>query len=114
MFYLGRTGEPLIDEDFEAWDYGPVVPSIYHKTKFYGNKPIKKDIFICRNGLSEADERFIENIYDVLKGKTASQLVSISHIKGGAWYKKYNPKVNGIIIPQQDILEEYNEHYARE
>ena len=28
-WHLGFTGEPLFDEDIEAWQYGPVVPSIY-------------------------------------------------------------------------------------
>ena len=37
---LGVTGEPLIDERFEAWQYGPVVPSIYHQFKAFGRRPI--------------------------------------------------------------------------
>jgi uncharacterized phage-associated protein len=26
-YYVAITGQPLIDEDFEAWKYGPVAPS---------------------------------------------------------------------------------------
>ncbi|RWO77206.1 type II toxin-antitoxin system antitoxin SocA domain-containing protein [Mesorhizobium sp.] len=33
MFYLGRTGEPLVSGHFEAWDYGPVHPDLYHRVK---------------------------------------------------------------------------------
>lgn len=33
----------IIDEDFEAWVHGPVIPDIYHKYKEFGYSPIKLD-----------------------------------------------------------------------
>ena len=30
-FWLALTKKRLFDEQFEAWRYGPVVPSIYHE-----------------------------------------------------------------------------------
>jgi len=29
-WYLGFTGEPLLNEGIQAWEYGPVIPSLYH------------------------------------------------------------------------------------
>lgn len=37
---LGATATPLINEQIEAWQYGPVVKSIYDVAKQYGNRPI--------------------------------------------------------------------------
>ena len=37
---LGATGSPLINEQVEAWQYGPVVKSIYDVAKHYGNRPV--------------------------------------------------------------------------
>lgn len=35
--FLRKTGEKLItDEDFEAWQWGPVIRSVYEKFKIYG------------------------------------------------------------------------------
>lgn len=28
--YYRRNGTPLFEEEFEAWKYGPVVPSVYY------------------------------------------------------------------------------------
>jgi len=39
-WWFGATGEPLIEEQIEAWQYGPVVPSLYEATKNFGNQSI--------------------------------------------------------------------------
>ena len=41
-WHLGLTGDPLIKENVEAWRYGPVVPSIYHDLKIFGNNAITR------------------------------------------------------------------------
>jgi len=38
---LAITDQPLITERVEAWRYGPVIPSVYHSFKMYGNRPIE-------------------------------------------------------------------------
>ena len=37
---LGIYGRPLLDEDVQAWQYGPVVPSIYHRLKGFRSAPV--------------------------------------------------------------------------
>ena len=39
-WHLAVTGEPLLDENVEAWPYGPVVPTVYHEFKKDGNSTI--------------------------------------------------------------------------
>lgn len=40
---LALLKEPLINEDFEAWVHGPVLPALYHQYKAFGWKPIERD-----------------------------------------------------------------------
>ena len=44
---LGILETPLINEDVEAWKYGPIIPSIYYAFKKYVQKKVMhpKNIF---------------------------------------------------------------------
>lgn len=37
---LALTNERLFDETIEAWQHGPVIPSVYHEFKHYRSDPI--------------------------------------------------------------------------
>src|SRR5437868_3452952 len=39
-YHMVKYNEPLIKESFEAWKFGPVVPTIYENFKLYGSHPI--------------------------------------------------------------------------
>jgi len=110
MVHLGRTGEPLVDEDFEAWMYGPVIPSLYKKLSFFGNSKIK-NIFNTVDTPSSYD-KIIKSIYDSFGKKEAWELSRLTHSPKGAWVKNYNPEINRT-IPNADILKEYKERQKK-
>ncbi len=41
---LALTGEPLIRERVEAWDYGPVIRALYGELKVFGSGAITKNL----------------------------------------------------------------------
>lgn len=107
MIYTGTNQERLIDEDFEAWDYGPVIPSLYHRCKSFGSKPVP-DIFWGVRNIDDTDEaEIIEDAWHNLRGRTPGQLVENTHWEHGAWAKHYAPGARGITIPTGDMIEEY-------
>ena len=62
MYHLGLCeGEPLINDGFQAWDYGPVDSELYHHAKGFGADFVH-NIFHAYKG---ADER--ESEYHLLK-----------------------------------------------
>ncbi len=110
MFHLGSRDAKLIDGHFEAWDYGPVEPVLYHKLKAFGGNPIPEDILSYYPPFEQGDAEFetIKWVVDTLGAVPASKLVAITHWDKGAWARHYNPGIKGIVIPDQDIIKEYD------
>ena len=107
MFYLGRMGRPLVVGNFEAWDYGPVHPDLYHRAKIFGSDHVQ-DIFPNISAPPKGPERsIIDEAFDNLGNLGPGRLVNATHQPGGAWDRNYIPGARHIVIPNQDILEEY-------
>ena len=108
MVHLGRTGQRLVNNDFEAWDYGPVEPDLYRAVRMFGSKPIQ-DIFYFSSPIAQGiEEATLVETCDALIPKKPGELVAITHWQNGAWAKNYVAGSRGIVIPDQDIIAEYN------
>lgn len=106
MFSLGRTGKPIINEQFEAWMYGPVIPQLYRKMKVFGASPVS-DRFYEITPLQPDIESLIAEVCGALKDRSDAVLVASTHREGGAWAKNYNASARNVPIPNNDILDEY-------
>jgi uncharacterized phage-associated protein len=115
MYYMGRNNSRrLVDTFFEAWDYGPVAPDLYHKVKLFGSDPVE-DIFYQARVFRDDDDRKLvldEVCADLLK-RTPGELVDLTHWEDGAWARHYRPGVKRIPIPDSDIYREYNDRVRR-
>ncbi len=107
--YMGiHNGTPLFDARFQAWDYGPVEPSVYHRVKCYGADPIEPWIFFNREGEDiPSDERdYVEHSLETLLHISPTQLVGFTHRTGSAWSRKYKPGYSNEITAE-DIMADY-------
>lgn len=76
-YYLSKIGKPLFSDKIKAWEYGPVVPEVYHKFKTKGSNPI-----ICeedKSSLSDEDKETLKKIWGTFGGYSTSRLVDIAH-----------------------------------
>lgn len=104
---------PCFSDAIEAWDFGPVVPSVYHQYKVYGRASIPSNktrrIFGYRREqeISAEDQRLINNMVDRLKDYSASALVSVTHAQT-PWKNAYIHGCNNPISNQsiRDFFEE--------
>lgn len=87
-WYLGLTDNALIDENPEAWKYGPVIPSVYHYFKNFGGDAIKlpEDIDVV---LPENIVSFLDKIWSVYGKCDAIQLSAKTHEIGSPWYLQW-------------------------
>lgn len=107
MLYLGRTKEPLVNEDWQAWAYGPVQPELYHQAKIFGADPVR-DIFVADLlDINSAEGQATNDAYNLMKVLTPGQMVNITHRPDGAWARNYASGMRGKLIPKSDIRAEY-------
>ena len=116
MVALGKSNgaKGLVKNAFEAWDYGPVSPALYHKAKSFGSGDVG-NIFHQYQSLSDpSDLSVIDEVLEAVGDRSPGQLVAITHWENGAWHKNYEPGQKGIIIPDEDILMEYKARANRQ
>lgn len=112
MVHLGQTGEPLVnDEFFEAWAYGPVLPSVYHHVSGFGSRPIANIFATVAPSRKWRQVESIEEAVDQFADVEPFRLVEILHDDRSAWNIHYNPQDRGVIIPDEDIIDEYRNRF---
>jgi uncharacterized phage-associated protein len=110
-YHLAFTDLPLIDENFEAWTYGPVVPSVY---KYYlGYTPIDVEEFDADNiqGLTTKNINIISLVLSKYGDFGAMQLVNMTQ-QELPWQEHYNSNKKAI-IPNDKIRDFYKQFIVK-
>ncbi len=131
LVYLGyawhywNTKNKLFDEEILAWRHGPVIASLYHEFKHYGQHPIKtlsKELIFEEEGEDDysAKEIIPEDIDDDIaksalnfvwnryKGYSSWQLRNMTHQENSPWRQAYTDHYAHDVIKDQHIEEYYN------
>lgn len=107
MVHLGRHQEPLVSGIFEAWEYGPVLPDVYHRAKVFGKKPVQNVFHDAADDIPDARAKeTLDEALNAMKDRPPSDLVAITHWEKGAWAQNYSGNTHDI-IPNKDIVKEY-------
>lgn len=133
-WYLAITGEPLIEEDIEAWPLGPVIPDLYHELKRYGQNIVKEPIIKIDAPHYESIEEYYFNewdfvsyipklpkdypelqnvltkIWEIYKDKSGYYLSYITHKPDTPWsktIKNYKENTDSSKIIRNEIIETY-------
>ena len=109
MYYMGESnGEKLTNALFEAWDFGPVEPTVYRKVRIFGANAIQDIFYGARHfKIDDARQMALMEVCDALLPLRPSALVNITHWKDGAWAHSYVPGTRGIRIFDPEIALEY-------
>lgn len=100
-WYYALYKTKIFYESPEAWDYGPVIPSIYHEFKRFGKNPI--DTFaveevsqfsneIYHPIIGEDDDRaisVINAVWDAYKDASGDNLSNLTHRPNSPWKNVY-------------------------
>lgn len=118
-WYAGYTSKPLINETIEAWQYGPVVSSLYHEFKQFGSSVIRskatdfdsENLSFCvvPSPKEEPIRKFLANVWGSYGQYTGIKLSEMTHAEGSPWaltWKKCG-SVKGVDIPLILIIEHF-------
>jgi len=114
--HLARFDAPLINEDIEAWNYGPVIRSVYDLFKSWGNRPITEipeiefrvggKVLRSHLELLTNDEKDSINLaWEIGGDLSGPELSNWSHSTGSPWETTYKSGGNKKI--KRDTIKDY-------
>jgi uncharacterized phage-associated protein len=119
---LAVTGRPLIEDRFEAWEYGPVVRKLYDALRTYGPSPIRNHLrwgqdtpFTSDDGgpaferLEPNEERVLDRVWELYGRYEAFQLSALTHAAGSPWQLAFSPEKPNRQIDNEKIADFFSE-----
>ena len=100
--------KPLFTDEIQAWQYGPVVPNVYHKFKKYGldSIPAQK----TKNNLTEDELKTISMVLDYYGKMSGTRLINKTH-QESPWKNAYIPNKKNIVITNEAIFDYFKDKY---
>jgi len=92
-YHLAIFNKPLFEDEIEAWEYGPVVRSMYYAFRESGSSAIEPPSKIDDSEFSDDQKDLLKEVYDVLGQFSALKLMDMTH-KEPPW--RNTPKNNTI------------------
>lgn len=119
---LVTTGMPLATNQFEAWEMGPVVRSLYDALRTYGDRPVddrarwfnalENRVEVARSPLMDEERIFLAQIFDKYGHLSAFQLSRLTHAPGGPWDRVWNAEPGEIFFNQRISDEIISQYFA--
>ncbi|MCI5534676.1 MAG: DUF4065 domain-containing protein [Firmicutes bacterium] len=101
--FLRNRGEQLFVDDFEAWQFGPVVPDVYYKFCGFGAMKIRMH-YDCEIDFDDNTKTIIDSIVEKKRILNPWDLVDDTHMEGKAWDTIFRDgQGNHQIIPKEMI-----------
>ena len=97
--FLCRKENPCFNDRIEAWQYGPVVPSVYSIFSASGSSSIKLYSLLDDNfnDIENEDIQLLNEIIDRDLNTDVWEMVKRTHQVGGAWDIVFNQREERLI-----------------
>jgi len=123
-YTLAILNKKLFSEEIEAWQFGPVVPSVYHTFKHYKKSPItdlsteitfddnfkfNEEIFT----MNSEDENYetviqiLDKVWENYQQYSGYELIDLTHKDGTPWSNIFNYDKHHIKIDDNSIKDYY-------
>lgn len=106
---------PLVNEPVQAWQYGPVIPTLYNAIKEYRASPVSARIAgdADPQQLDVEDQRLIEAVFRAYGHLSGTQLSNMTHVANSPWSSIWMSRGRNAVIPNDVIADHYSMLAAR-
>lgn len=116
---LGLLNAPLVNEEPEAWQHGPVFPRIYREFRRYGSQPITANASepfgaVPTAALSPDQKAIIQSVVMNYGDFHAFALSRITHESGTPWSQVYRDGLGSSAEISNAIIAEHYKKLAHE
>ncbi len=115
-WHLAFRGQPLIQDAIEAWQYGPVIPSLYAQFRRYGARDITAPGPEAANAPAITNDvrALLQQVWKKYGGLSAIELSMFTHEAGFAWdlTKKKIAAHDGYRMTNDLIADEFTRRLA--
>lgn len=105
---LALYDKPLINEPFEAWKYGPVLPKLYHCLSHYRGDPITDYVLPLhpedQRKFDAAENSIITQIFQKYGHLSGPRLSALTHERGSPWHQADTRRERYI---SDDVIKKY-------
>ena len=105
-WHLELQGAPLFGNRIEAWQYGPVIPDVYHAFRKQGIN-VTGAVNVQSASFDAADEDLLEQVWDIYGSLAPFRLSDLTHVAGGPWDIASKMGGNYASIPDELIRQHY-------
>jgi uncharacterized phage-associated protein len=109
---LSILKKPAFLDSIEAWQYGPVIPSIYHEFKRFRSEPIRNyrsseldaNFELKESELNDSQlKKIVQLTWNLYGNMSAQVLVDLTHQQGTPWFATFSEReniINNVLIKQ--------------
>jgi uncharacterized phage-associated protein len=107
---LGFHRRPLIRDEVQAWQYGPVIPRLYSVTRKFRTHPVVGPLAAhADTPLDAAESDIVAQVFEHYGRMTGTALSRLTHAADSPWAATYHEGQFGLVISNELITD----HYAR-
>lgn len=115
MVHLGRHGQPLIDDWFQASCYGPIAAPLHQRTRMFGGYRPVCNVFHGAGDIQDPVKgQLLDRAARTLGRLRAGRLVAWTQCEDGAWAAHYRPSTRSPLISDHAIQREYHTRFNQE
>lgn len=106
-YMLAKNDVPLINEPVEAWQYGPVVRSVYQAVRDFRSEPVTFVPYAPPVMFSPQEIEIMREVARIYGGADGVKLSAATHQPGTPWSVAWTTSGMNSVIPNESIKNFY-------